>query len=336
MVMVDAFPGNDEIDLVEFRINYLSPIIEFTVIAESSLTHSGKSKPLYFTEWLSKNRHLRERVSVLQVDLSKCKDSWEREISTREVLLDFILREFPHSHFVLSDLDEIPSIKQVEAARVKEVSHHFLSPTVYIHANWHLQDSHASWSRGVIGHTSCHPGENGGRFKKFPVIGDDPGIHFSWRSTSAEAISLKKNSNAYHEAFDAHFLDDELMRFASRYGIDHLGRFNEKGFGLLEIKQVDELSEIQISLMQWNEHYFRFQIVIKSRLKRFLASLICTTIWQKPNFREKLLPTLENNNFGKIMLSPFGMVILNQLLIGFFHFIKRGFRKAALSFRVYK
>lgn len=50
---IDAFPGFNEIDLAAFRIKFLAGVVDRVVIAECHLTQSGKTKPLYFSKWLS-------------------------------------------------------------------------------------------------------------------------------------------------------------------------------------------------------------------------------------------------------------------------------------------
>ena len=51
-MVIDAFPGFNEIELAAFRINYLSESVDLVVIAEAKLTHSGIEKPLYFKNWI--------------------------------------------------------------------------------------------------------------------------------------------------------------------------------------------------------------------------------------------------------------------------------------------
>lgn len=327
MTLVDAFPGNNEISLAEFRIKYLSSAVDYTIIAESNLTHSGQPKEPYFNQWLMMNKSLQDRIVVVNLDLSIFKDPMERDIATREMLLEFILKEFPSSHFILSDLDEIPSLEQVEIACSTRKLYHFLTPTVYLNANWHLRDSHLNWRRGVIGHTSLHPGENGGRFKKFPVLNDPPGIHLSWIVNSEESFLNKINSTAHTELSRITFLTVNLFDFASRFGIDHLGRFNERGFGILKIKKLDELSAVQHSLFLSNSEMFQFELMESGTFKRAFASLICTLFWKNDNSQpicSRIINGKELPMRDKISLV---FPLTRQLLEGLMHFLFRTYRK---------
>lgn len=332
MTLVDAFPGNNEISLAEFRIEYLSSAVDYTIIAESNLTHSGHRKELYFNQWLMMNEALQGRVIVLNLDLSNFKDSWEREIATRELLLEYVLETFPSSHFILSDLDEIPSRKQIEIACSTRKTFHFLTPTVYLNANWHLRDSHLNWSRGVIGHTSRHPGENGGRFKKLPILNDSPGIHLSWIVNSEETFLNKINSTAHTELSKIDFSTINLFDFASRFGIDPLGRFNEKGFGILKIKKLGELSSIQNSLFLSNSEMFQFELKERGTFKRTLASLICTLLWK--NEDSQLICSRIINREVLSIGDKFSLVIplTRQLFEGLMHLIFRCYRKITAHF----
>lgn len=327
MTVIDAFPGNNEISLAEFRINYLSPIVEVTVIAESTLTHSGRIKPLFFTQWLRSNLQLQDKVRVLELDLTKYDDPWSREIATRESLLSFVLREYPNSHFVISDLDEIPAREQIQAAISVKKTFHFHSPTVYLNANWHLQDSHANWSRGVIGHSSAPPNKNGGRFEKLPILSSPSGLHFSWFKESSDSIQMKVDSSAHTELSEAKLFDSSLIHFASRYGIDHLGRFNERGFGLLEIRRIEDLSPLQIHLLEWNRKLFTFRLKEGFIVKRYFASLICTMMWQSPKSREKCLRIINGKRIPWQNSSYFALQVIFHFLLGVAHGVKRVYRR---------
>ncbi len=46
----DCFCFFNELDLLELRLNILDPYVDYFVISEASVTHTGKSKPYYFEE----------------------------------------------------------------------------------------------------------------------------------------------------------------------------------------------------------------------------------------------------------------------------------------------
>ena len=65
--VVDCFLVNDEIELAKFRIGYLKQVVNYFVIGESSLTHSGNSKVLYFAKSREAGNFLEENILVLAI-----------------------------------------------------------------------------------------------------------------------------------------------------------------------------------------------------------------------------------------------------------------------------
>jgi hypothetical protein len=236
-IVIDAFPAFNEIELAAFRISYLSESVDLVVIAEAKLTHSGIEKPLYFKDWISgQSADLKSRVVVIEVPLANLESSWEREIFTREYLRDFLLREYPDSRIILSDLDEIPSIEQVNNLRSEFGIFHFHTPTFVRNVNWQLQDQHKDWARGVMCEVRLNVHPNGGRFvKDFPRIDGAPGAHFSWLQIDKNLMANKLQATAHTELNENFRTSESLIRYCNFYKIDHLGRSRAKGFGLFRI-----------------------------------------------------------------------------------------------------
>ncbi len=237
-LIVDAFPAFNEIRLADFRINYLSEIVDLVVIAEARLTQSGLPKPLYFKDWIqAQSDAMKSRVVVIEVPLLDLKTSWEREIFTREYLCDYLRIEYPNSRFILSDLDEIPSIQQVKQLHDSQGIFHFHTPTFVRNVNWQLQDQHQNWARGVMGETDLNVYPNGGRFvKEFPRIDSVPGAHFSWLQIDKDSIAKKLQAAAHAELNESFWSSDSIIRYCDYYKIDHLGRSRAGGFGVLKIR----------------------------------------------------------------------------------------------------
>ena len=73
-MIIDAFTYFNEKELVELRIKYLSKLIDYFVIIEADVTHTGKEKKWNFTDIL--NTSLKEFSHKIQyhkfkVDLQK-------------------------------------------------------------------------------------------------------------------------------------------------------------------------------------------------------------------------------------------------------------------------
>jgi hypothetical protein len=60
--MFDCILINDELDILDIRLNTLDSVIEKFVIVESDLTHSGKPKPLHFQENWSRFEKFKDKI----------------------------------------------------------------------------------------------------------------------------------------------------------------------------------------------------------------------------------------------------------------------------------
>jgi hypothetical protein len=275
--IIDAFPGFNEIKLAEFRINYLLEVVDKVIIAESKITHSGYGKPLYFSQWISNQSYaIRERVVVVEVPLSHLKTSWEREIFTRESLLAFLTTHYPRARYIISDLDEIPSISQVLNFCRSSGVFHFNTPTSYRRINWLLKDSHASWARGVMGDASLRHHPNVGRFIKFPLIKGHPGAHLSYLGKGHIALQEKIGAFAHTELNASIYNSPSLVSYCDKFRIDHLGRSQELGTGLLEIDECLS-NEVLIASKEYFPEYFDQGIGLPSLLSRLYASIRLTS-----------------------------------------------------------
>ncbi len=244
--------GNNEIELAEFRVEYLQGLVSHTYIAESRLTHSGNAKPLYFSEWLSRQSiDFQSRVTILEIPLDNLNSAWEREIFSREYLAAFAKENCNGEKFILSDLDEIPSRSQVDFLFNSRGIFHFLTPTYYRRINWALSDKHSNWNRGVMGDVDLLTMENGGRFSDLPQAMGSPGMHLSYLGLSASELSLKLTSFAHTEYKNFKSLEESFINYCDKYAIDHLGRVDAVGFGLFNLVddnnlQIPEVTESRL------------------------------------------------------------------------------------------
>jgi hypothetical protein len=279
-MIIDAFLGLNEIPLADFRIKYLSSIVDKTIILESKTTHSGNPKDLHFTNWLSSGKMKDFDIEVIYVDLKGVEGSWNRERHSRDYLVNYIYTRYPDSTFLLTDLDEIPSREQV-----KQVIHrlsnpvHLHTPTAYRYGNFMLNSKAGSgWRRAVLSKTSYTKLPQGGRYEKLPLGNSDfSGIHLSHLRFSPESIEYKLNSFAHIELGNRHLGSTGLLDYCDYWLIDHLGRFFTENQGLLELRHLKSFSEIQLEMWNMNECWFKFPET-QPKIKRLLASMTVTRI----------------------------------------------------------
>lgn len=274
-MLIDAFQVTNEIEIIKFRIAYLHEFVDKVIIAESNLTHSGTAKPLYFTEWFSAiDSRFKEKIEIIYVPLTANMTTWERERFTREYLRDHLVENFYGSRFILSDVDEIPSVEQVRKLSASTDTFHFHTPTFFRRLNWMLPDDHRNWARGVMGTISNAKLTNAGRYdKKLPRIEGAPGAHFSYLGFNSRSLLLKLESFAHHGEFNLDLWKSHIiLNYSDKYIIDHLGRSRTKGFGVLEIVKNDQNIVVQAGAISMPE-FFEFPLSTPIKIKRVLASI---------------------------------------------------------------
>ena len=128
-MLIDAFTYFNEKELVELRIKYLNPIVDYFVVIESNITFAGKKKNWNFPDVL-KNKlkefshkiqyhQLNIEISEIQneeswiIDDIKGDDFWRIENFQRNYIKKACNKFSEDDILIISDLDEIPSIKKL-------------------------------------------------------------------------------------------------------------------------------------------------------------------------------------------------------------------------------
>ena len=113
MKIIDCFTFFNEIDMLYYRLSLLDEYVDYFVIAEATKTHTGKYKPSYFLENVSKFEKFADKIIFLQdPDLETDPlDAWPNEKHQRNYLQHGIqhLNLSPDDYVIISDLDEIPN-----------------------------------------------------------------------------------------------------------------------------------------------------------------------------------------------------------------------------------
>ena len=74
MKIYDGFLFFNELDLLEIRLNTLNDVIDHFIIVESSVTHSGKSKPFIFEE--NKNKFTKFLPKIIYIKITDTPDNF--------------------------------------------------------------------------------------------------------------------------------------------------------------------------------------------------------------------------------------------------------------------
>jgi beta-1,4-mannosyl-glycoprotein beta-1,4-N-acetylglucosaminyltransferase len=112
-MIIDCFTFFNELELLEIRLNYLDPVIDYFVLVEATKTHSGMDKPLYFDENKYQFKPFLKKIVHVIVDdmpiLNYTNDRWTLENYQRNCItkgLDY-LKPAQDDYILIGDADEI-------------------------------------------------------------------------------------------------------------------------------------------------------------------------------------------------------------------------------------
>jgi hypothetical protein len=120
----DCFTFFNELDLLEIRLEELWDVVDYFVLAESNVTHTGMFKPLYFD--LNKQRFEKYAQKIRHIvvdDMPGGEDNlWFRENHQRRCLARGLGDKSPDDLIIVTDADEIPRASVVSS--IKHDSQH--------------------------------------------------------------------------------------------------------------------------------------------------------------------------------------------------------------------
>lgn len=124
MMIYDTFMFFNEIDLLELRLDYLSPVVDKFVIVEANETHAGKKKDYILEPALKKRlKQYADKIEYIKMSFPVwMKDSMARDRFQRACLTQGIKSIDKDSLIFVSDLDEIP---------MKEIVSHLTTADLY-------------------------------------------------------------------------------------------------------------------------------------------------------------------------------------------------------------
>jgi hypothetical protein len=124
-LIVDTFPFNNELDLLECRLTEIADSVDHVVLVESQRDHQDHPKPLWFAEhrerfaaWSDKLIHVIVPEGGLP-SMADDDDPWAREHAQREFIANGLERiPYDDDTIILqSDVDEIPRALQARNVR---------------------------------------------------------------------------------------------------------------------------------------------------------------------------------------------------------------------------
>lgn len=119
MKIFDCFVFFNEVDQLRLRLDYLQDSVDAFVVVEANQTFSGIPKPLFLSESLSQALIRHPKVKRVVVDFPPGLDAWGREAYQRDAIRRGLkeLEAQEDDFFLVSDVDEIPSVDAIASAR---------------------------------------------------------------------------------------------------------------------------------------------------------------------------------------------------------------------------
>lgn len=109
MAVYDCFMFYNELDVLEIRLSALSDVVDRFVLVEAAQTHSGKAKPLHFSQNSERYARWRDRIEhVVLESLPESDDAWVRENAQRNGIARGLGAVEDDDLVIISDVDEIP------------------------------------------------------------------------------------------------------------------------------------------------------------------------------------------------------------------------------------
>lgn len=239
----DCFTIFNELDLLEFRLEYLDAHVDYFIICESNKTFSGKDKPYNLQDNMARFSKWKNKIIYLSIEQSTeglsfedvttytpTNGPWMLESQQRYALSYANTMISDGDLVMIGDIDEIPDPKVIE--RYSNIAHHMESPISlsmlfhYYYMNCQNEGFERWWNGTVL--------STGAMFKDINPQGlrdgrnhfpreTEGGWHFSYLG-GVEKIRQKIQSFSHTEFNRPDITSDENIINAMENGVDVLKR----------------------------------------------------------------------------------------------------------------
>ncbi len=283
MRIFDCFMYFDEEIVLDTRLNYLDPYVDYFVIVESCFTHRGDRRKLKFD--IKKFEKFKDKLiykvyeeipdkieTVLESDDESTKsgkyimNALHRENGQRNFIKEGIKQAYEEDLILISDVDEIPNLSKINFENINQKIILFKQEMFYYKFNLKLPGIEWTGTKGCKKKHLINPQWlRNIKDRRYPFyrldvlfsekkfinvkIINNGGWHFS-NIKSAEEIEHKLKSYLHHREFDLEPLDTEGIKkiMANKQAIYDLSvdkTVNKIGIGnKLEKYNLDNLPEI--------------------------------------------------------------------------------------------
>tara|TARA_R110000824_G_scaffold127_5_gene461 strand:+ start:138 stop:998 length:861 start_codon:yes stop_codon:yes gene_type:complete len=231
----DCFPFFNELDLLEIRLNYLDPVVDYFVLCESKVTFSGISKKLFYQDNKELFKKFEDKIIHVVVDDTPPEligvDPFRTDQHQRNSVIKGLQNCSDDDIIISSDLDEFPDINRIKNLKdfyKPDTLFHLAQGMYYYYFNLKETSgkllSHSGEFGGVedkkwLGTKICNYGflkEHGVDKLRHPSMReagvriDDGGWHFTYvgghkPSSAQQRVMLKIECAAHQEFNNTHY-----------------------------------------------------------------------------------------------------------------------------------
>jgi hypothetical protein len=318
-MIIDAFLGNNEIELAELRIDFLRKSVDKFFIGESLQTFSGESKDLHFSNYLSQHPELAAIMEVIVIPPLLVEgvsiDRWRIEEYQRDSFLAEIQNRVAKDDIILfCDLDEIPSISQVESClQISDQPVNLKMVCFYRRANWLVKGPSEEWRKAKAFRSSA--GRDGIRYLIFQDSEGNIGTHMSYLGMTPTQIQRKYSDFSHIELDDQNTSSQFLLDFCDEFGLNHTGWSSSEGFGLLKLSTIASQDNFQHYLYSTRRDFFASRKFAGNIFTRLIAA----------NYVSSFLKSFEHKytrEFKAKRVSPSTLIYWRALILVIFSIVK--------------
>jgi len=282
MKIYDCFTYFNEDIILDLRLNYLNEFVDHFIIVESIFNHRGDKKKLNFE--INKFSKFKKKIEYIVLDsqpneIDEIKNSdTEIEKSSKSILNGYkrdhlqrnyiskgIINAEPHDMIVISDIDEIPNLKEINLKNINNKLIFFNQKMCYYKFNLYQKNYTWTGSRACLKKNLISPQwlrDIKAKYYPFWRIDilfyknkyndiffvDNGGWHFSYLNTP-ELIEKKLKSYAHHREYDLNpiGIDNIKKRIKNRESVYNLcvdQRKNQFSKGVkLDILNIEKLPD---------------------------------------------------------------------------------------------
>ncbi len=198
-MIYDCFIFYNELDMLEIRLNTLSPFVDYFVLVEATTTFSGQSKPLFYK--VNQKRFARFSNKIIHIVVDDMQNApiitnkppfntfevfqqnstvWSKEFYQRNCLVRGLTNASDKDLILIGDVDEIPSPKKIKSVKFSLKSTIFEQDFYYYFLNCQSPENKIHGTRAVYKKYLTTPQEIRIQTPKSSHVIKNGGWHFSY------------------------------------------------------------------------------------------------------------------------------------------------------------